>query len=57
MIWGFPKIGEYFFGVLTMRILLFKVLYEGPLFSETPIWGGTRIVGESQFKLPYYGGV
>ena len=27
------------FGVLIIRILLFRVLYWGPLFSETPIWG------------------
>ena len=25
-----------YFGVLTIRILLFRVLYSGPLFSETP---------------------
>ena len=30
--------GVPYFGVLTIRILLFRVLYEGPLFSETPIW-------------------
>ena len=26
------------FEVLMIRILLFRVLYWGPLFSETPIW-------------------
>ena len=26
------------FGVLIMRILLFRVLYWGPLFSESPTW-------------------
>ena len=30
--WGTP-----YFGVLRIRILLFRVLYLGPLFSETPI--------------------
>ena len=35
--WEFPKIGVPYFGVLLMRILLFRVLNEGPLFSETPI--------------------
>ena len=25
------------FGILIIRILLFRVLYQGPLFSETPI--------------------
>ena len=34
----FPKIGVPYLGVLTIRILLFRVLYWGPLFSETPIW-------------------
>ena len=34
--WEFPKISDTFFGVLIMRILLFRVLYWGPLFSETP---------------------
>ena len=28
------------FGVLIIRILLFRVLYSGPLFSETPILDG-----------------
>ena len=38
---GFPsgKLGVpyYNLGVLIIRILLFRVLYQGPLFSETPI--------------------
>ena len=29
--------GVPYFGVLIMRILLFRVLHWGPLFSETPI--------------------
>ena len=37
-IWEFPKIRVPFLGVLIIRTLLFKVLYSGPLFSETPIW-------------------
>ena len=32
---GGPKIGVPYFGLLIMRILLFMVLYSGPLFSET----------------------
>ena len=34
--WDFPKIRAPYFGVLIIRILLFRVLYWGPLFSETP---------------------
>ena len=34
--WEFPKIGVPYFGVLIIRILLFRVLNFGPLFSETP---------------------
>ena len=34
--WDFPKIRVPYFGVLIIRILLFRVLYWGPLFSETP---------------------
>ena len=36
---GFRKLGAPYFGVLMIRILLFRVLYWGPLFSETPILG------------------
>ena len=36
-IWDFPKIRVPYFGVLTIRILLLRVLHQGPLFSETPI--------------------
>ena len=33
--WDFPKIRGYpYFGVLIIRILLFRVLYEGPQFSQ-----------------------
>ena len=32
----FPKIRVPYLGVLIIRILLFRVLYWGPLFSETP---------------------
>ena len=31
------KLGVPYFGVLFIRILLFRVLDQGPLFSETPI--------------------
>ena len=34
--WEFPKIRLPYFGVLVIRILLFRVLYQGPLVSETP---------------------
>ena len=39
--WEFPKIGVPYFGVLIIRILLFRVLYLGPLFSETPTFPET----------------
>ena len=29
--------GIPYFGVLIVRVLLFRALYKGPLFSETPI--------------------
>ena len=32
----FPKIRVPYLGVLKIRILVFRVLYKGPLFSETP---------------------
>ena len=35
---SFRKLGVPYFGVLIIRILLFRVLYWGPLFSETPKW-------------------
>ena len=35
---SFRKLGVPYFGVLIIRILLFGVLYQGPLVSETPIW-------------------
>ena len=34
---GFPKIRVSYFGIIIKRILLFRVLYSGPLFSESPI--------------------
>ena len=34
---SFRKLGVPYFGVLIIRILIFRVLYEGPLFSETPM--------------------
>ena len=38
--WEFPKIrGAPYFGVLIIRILLFRVLDVGPLFSEIPMYG------------------
>ena len=38
--WEFPKIrGVPYFGVLIIRILLFRVLDVVPLFSEIPMYG------------------
>ena len=34
---SFRKLGVPYLGVLFLRILLFRVPYSGPLFSETPI--------------------
>ena len=39
-LWEFPKLGVPYFGVLIIRILLFRLLYEVPLFF---------------LKLPYEG--
>ena len=38
MIWEFPKLGVPYFGVLIIRIVLFRVLYWGPL-----IFGNSHI--------------
>ena len=40
--WDFPKIRVPYLGVLIISILLFRVLYLGPLFSETPIFSSWR---------------
>ena len=34
---SFRNLGLPYFGVLMIRILLFRVFYSGPPFSETPI--------------------
>ena len=34
---SFRNLGVPYFGVLIIKILQFRVLYSGPLFSETPI--------------------
>ena len=39
-----------YFGVLIIRILLFRVLYRGPLFSETPIFVQLPEVGGHRFQ-------
>ena len=39
---SFRKLGVPYFGVLIIRILLFRALYLGPLFSEIPISGCGR---------------
>ena len=38
--WEFPKIRGTFLEVLIIRILLFRALYQGHLFSETPMYRG-----------------
>ena len=38
-IWEFQKTRVAYFGALIIRSLLCRVLYWGPLFSETPIFG------------------
>ena len=35
---SFRKLGVPYLGVLIIRILLFRVLYRGPIFSETLKW-------------------
>ena len=45
-IWEFPKTGgTLFWGPYryNIRILLFRVVYSGPLFSETPIYEKARV--------------
>ena len=37
--YSFRKFGVPYFGVLITKILPFRVLYWGRLFSETPIYG------------------
>ena len=53
--WELPKIRRTLFGVLIIRILLFRVLCLGPLFSETPgCWGEFRLktrAARMQFEL------
>ena len=44
LIWEFPKIRGTVFGGLIIRILLFRVLHQGPLFSETPILTTTQML-------------
>ena len=45
MIWEFPKLGVPYFGVLIIRIVLFRVLYWGPLiFGRKSHKVGNRIM-------------
>ena len=37
LMWELPKTRVPYFGAFIVRILLFGVLYEGSLFSETPM--------------------
>ena len=41
--WEFRKLGLPYLGVLIIRILLFRVLYWGPLFSERNLWDAQTI--------------
>ena len=45
--WEFPKIGVPNFGVLIIRIPLFRVLNWGPLFSETPMYPNSIYFGRN----------
>ena len=56
-VWEFPKIGVPCFGVLIIRILLFRVLYQGPQFSETPIYRGDGLVLFAYFGRNVLGGI
>ena len=51
----FPKIGIPYFGVLITRILLFRVLYWGPLFSETPSWVLKGLEGFGELRITVQG--
>ena len=46
--WEFPKFGGTLFGVLIIRILLFRVLDLGPLFSGTPKIQNVSAVGQAR---------
>ena len=43
-------------GVLKIRVLLFRVLYWGPLFSETTIFDVVEMSSQSRRKSPSPGG-
>ena len=43
----FPKIKGTLFGVLIIRILLFRVLYEGPLFLELAAEDDSQMAGKT----------
>ena len=38
----FPQIRVPYYGILMIRILLLRVLYSGPLFTETPKQGSFK---------------
>ena len=49
---SFRKQGVPYSRVLIRRILLFRVLYSGPLFSETPIYFGYKLYRVQGSGLP-----
>ena len=53
-VWSFRKLGVPYFGILVIRILLFRVLYSGPLLSETPKYHPVKALGcrlEEKFRV------
>ena len=54
---SFRKFGVPYVGVLTIRILLFRAPYLGPLSSKTPIsaWGYRGFKALGTFGPPAYG--
>ena len=53
-LWEFPKTRGTLLGVLTIRILLFREIYSGPLFWETPFRPIVSIVVPFFFGLTSY---
>ena len=48
--------GVAYFGVLIIRILSFRVLYWGPLFSETPIYTAIMELGPERPSILWFSG-
>ena len=51
---GFRELRYLILGVFITRILLFRVLYEGPLFSEPPISRFRSKVSETRAKAKHF---